>query len=485
MPPSARARTLDLERLRDESVTWRLIRADNAPLIVGILGTHLGSDQRRVPAADLFELVDTDLDDLRALGLALPKSAQGYCTDWRNAGFLTRRAAEETRGETYELSPGALAGIRMLDELAEPRQTATESRLASIAAQLGQLAIDTDPNELRRVEQLTAQRDRIDREIEGINAGEIEILGSRRAVERIRDILTQASEIPSDFARVRVEFDELNRVLRQRIVESDATQGLVLDEVFRGVDLIAESDEGRTFAAFSSLVLDPALGAAFDDAVDQVLARDFASDLSLEQRRFLRRFVTTLKSHSGEIQDVVTAFARGLRRYVQSQDYQKDRVMRALVREALALGVSAATQTKPYAATGVSFALSRVELRSAAQIVLYNPADFDASEPIVANESELADFEALRALARDTEIDFDELAKNVNAVLIDLPQATVGEVLQRFPASQGVASVIGLLTLAGSHGSPVDAAEMVRWTGADSVERHARVPGHRFTKELL
>lgn len=485
MPQSALARTLDLERLRDESVTWRLIRADNAPLIAGILGTHLGGEHRRIPAADLFELVDTDLDDLRGLGAALPKNAQGYCGDWRNAGFLTRRPAEEARGETYELSPSALAGIRLLDELAEPRQTATESRLASIAAQLGQLAIDTDPDELRRVEQLRAQRDRIDQEIERINAGEIAILGGRRAVERIRDILTQASEIPSDFARVRVEFDELNRVLRQRIIESDATQGLVLDEVFRGVDLIAESDEGRTFAAFSTLVLDPALGAAFDDDVDQVLARAFANDLTVEQRRFLRRFVSTLKSHSGEIQDVVTAFARGLRRYVQSQDYQQDRVMRTLVREALALGFSAAANTKPYATTNISIALSRVELRSTAQIVLYNPADFDASDPIEVNESELADFEALRALARDTEIDFDELAKNVNATLVDLAHATVGQVLQRFPASQGVASVIGLLTLASTHGAPLGRSETVNWTGADAVERNALVPGHQFTTELV
>jgi len=484
MPPSALARTLNLERLRDESVTWRLIRADNSPLVAGVLGTHLGGEQRRVPAADLYELVDTDLDDLRALGVALPKSGQGYCSDWRNSGFLTRRPAE-ARGETYELSPGALAGIRMLDELFEPRQAATESRLASIAAQLGQLAIDTDPDELRRVDQLKAQRDRVEQEIERIQAGEIDVLGGRRALERVREILMQASEIPSDFARVRVEFDELNRVLRQRIVESDASQGLVLDEVFRGVDLIADSDEGRTFAAFSSLVLDPALGAAFDNDVDQVLARDFAGDLSLEQRRFLRRFVTTLKSHSSEIQDVVTAFARGLRRYVQSQDYQQDRVMRTIVREALALGVSASLHTKPYAATRVSLALSRVELRSAAQIVLYNPADFDASTPIEVNESDLADFEALRALARDTEIDFDELAKNVNAALVDLPHPTVGQVLQRFPASQGVASVIGLLTLASAHGSPLGRPETVQWTGADSVERHAVVPGHRFTKALL
>lgn len=100
MPPSALARTLDLERLRDESVTWRLIRADNAPLIADILDTHLGGDQRRVPAADLFEIVDTDLDDLRAMGVALPKNAQGYCSDWRTSGVRAAKCSSALRHPT-------------------------------------------------------------------------------------------------------------------------------------------------------------------------------------------------------------------------------------------------------------------------------------------------------------------------------------------------------------------------------------------------
>ncbi|UFS57575.1 DUF3375 domain-containing protein [Subtercola endophyticus] len=485
MAASSLARTLELERLQEESITWRLLQKDNAPLIAGTLGHHFGADQRRLPAEELYELLDADLDELRDFGSVLPKSAQGYCADWRNAGFLVRRAAENIRGETLELSAGALAAIRTLDELSTPRQSATESRLASIASQLRQLAIDTDPDVSRRLEQLYEQRDRIDAQIERIHADDNPVLETPRAAERVRDILAQASEIPADFARVRAEFEELNQLLRQRIVESDHAQRIVLDEVFSGVDHIAESDEGRTFTAFNALVMDPALGAEFDANVDQLLERDFVNVLSVEQRRFLRRFQSTLKSDSGEIHNVVATFARGLRRYVQSQEFQQDRVLRQELQVALGLGLEAASSTKPYSSTDVSLSLSSVEIRSVGAVQLHNPADFDADEVIVTNVNTIVDLAALRALARDTEIDFAELISNTNAVLADSPTATVAHVLKRFPATQGVASVVGLIALAESQGTRLEKEELVRWINRNGQSRHALIPAHVFAGRVV
>ena len=84
-----------------------------------------------------------------------------------------------------------------------------------------------------------------------------------------------------------------------------------------------------------------------------------------------------------------------------------------------------------------------------------------------------------------TEIDFAELTDNVNALLAEIEQCTVGEVLERYPASQGVASVVGLLTLAATQGTAADGIETVRWQGADEVARAADIPTYRFTGRLL
>lgn len=479
------SRALALARLRDSEVSWSLLRADSAPVIAAVLGVHLAGETRRMPVSELVELVDDDLDALRAHGETLPRSAQGYCADWRAAGYLVRRPADDARGEIFELSAGALAAIRHLETMAQPRATVTESRLTSIAHQLSRLALDTDPDATRRLAQLREQRDAIDREIARAEAGEVDVLGADRATERMRDILTQASELPADFSRVRERFEGLNRFLRERLIESDDAQRLVVDDIFRGVDLIGESDEGRSFGYFLRLVLDPERGAEFESDVDRVLDRDFARALAPGERRTLRRLLGMLKAEGADIHDVISTFARGLRRYVQSQQYQRDRALRSRLQAALAAGVRAAPHIKPYRETSVALDLSMVPMRGVGAIRLHNPAAFDATTPIVAHEVGVVDWEALGAIARDTEIDFSELESHVAAVRADTPDPSVADVLTRFPASQGVASVVGLLALATAHAAVGTGVERVHWSAADGTERAADVPLYRFVKELV
>jgi hypothetical protein len=70
-------------------------------------------------------------------------------------------------------------------------------------------------------------------------------------------------------------------------MDSEANRGEVLSALFAGVDLIGESEAGRTFTAFWRLLTEPEQSAALKNALDQVLARDFARRLDLRERRFL------------------------------------------------------------------------------------------------------------------------------------------------------------------------------------------------------
>ena len=85
------AQVLELSQLAERDAAWKLLRADNAPVIAGLLGIHLGGDERRVDAEELYERIDADLERLRGQGMALPLSAKGYCGEWRASGFLVRR----------------------------------------------------------------------------------------------------------------------------------------------------------------------------------------------------------------------------------------------------------------------------------------------------------------------------------------------------------------------------------------------------------
>lgn len=434
---------------------------------------------------DLHERLDADLEELRPHFDLTDKTAKAWCDDWRAAGFLIRRPATRSRGETYELSSGALAAIRMLEQLAQPASTVTESRLVALAEALRRLAVDTDPDVSRRIEALQQERALLDERIQALRSGELDVLDDRAATERTDDVLLQAQSLPTDFARVRARFEELNRELRANILTTDATQTHVLDEVFEGVDLIASSDEGRTFGAFTALLRDPERSARIDADVTAILSRDFAIQLDSGTRRSLRTLMRELKAGSREVEQTLTEFARGLRRYVISQEFQRDRALRDQLRSVLALAQQASCHTKPYADMGFALELSSMQLTSVGEITPCDPSDFDAGGSLPDAESAHIDLEELAAIARESDIDFDELCAAVDETVSRSGPCTVGEVLSAHPATQGIASVVGLLSLASRYGAiDSDREESLVWHGTDGVVRSACVTVHRFVERI-
>lgn len=97
---------------------------------------------------------------------------------------------------------------------------------------------------------------------------------------------------------MRARFETLNHDLRERILQADESDRRVLDDVFRGVDLIEAFDEGQTFSGFAALVRD-------------------------------------LRTSSRDVHLVLTEFARGRLRYVYSQDFQRGRVLRDFLQATL------------------------------------------------------------------------------------------------------------------------------------------------------
>ena len=62
-------------------------------------------------------------------------------------------------------------------------------------------------------------------------------------------------------------------------------------------------------------------------------------------------------------------------------------------------------------------------------------------------------------------------------------QVTLAELLDRFPAEQGLGSVVGYVALAARDGELLPGIETITWTGVDGTRRHARVPRLCFLRE--
>src|SRR5690242_10758246 len=159
-----------LRELREQPL-WRLLAADKSVLTIALLQQVLLTNEKVLPASILYERLSRALAELRGAGEDVPQSAQAYASDWLNQGWLVRRLAPGEHEEDFELSTEATAAVRFVTSLLQRRTLATESRLALVQQLVLDLAEKTDGNPETRVDALLAERERIDREIEGVRGG--------------------------------------------------------------------------------------------------------------------------------------------------------------------------------------------------------------------------------------------------------------------------------------------------------------------------
>jgi hypothetical protein len=469
-------------KLRDEAV-WKLLAADNGPAVLAVLHANLYEKERTLPASIFLERLERDLEDFRAAGHVMEKTPQYYVAQWLQSGYLVRRYPAGASEEEYELSVAAVEAVRFVSALVKPHSAATESRLSVVVSALNNLARDTDADRERRVERLLTERSRIDAEILRIRSGDVRVLPEASAIERARDIITLADQLTADFRRVRDDFERLNRDLRQQILDEGESRGAVLNSVFAGFDLIAESEAGRTFSAFWALLTDSEQTTALDEALSEVLEREFFYSLDSQERRFLRQLPNTLLEQGGAVHEVFQHLARSLKNFVSSREYLEQRRLNEVLKQAQRAALDIKDRVSVFQPLEFSLDLTSARIRSLSQWSLYDPQTQQGPGTITDGEGISLDLQAIGELVAKSEIDFRALKKQIRDLLDDTEHASIGDVLLRFPATQGLGTVVGLLALGSRFGRIAEGDESVSWTGEDHVARRARIPKVYFLKE--
>ncbi|MCL1790682.1 MAG: DUF3375 domain-containing protein [Peptococcaceae bacterium] len=464
---------------------WRLLASDNGPTVIGLLQSHLYETQRTLPSSVLHERVERDLEVLRAQGEDFPQTAQAYIASWLADGYLERRFPVGASSEEYELSTATIDAIRFLSNMVQPHATATESRLALVIQALAKLAEDTDTNKFRRIDRLVAEQARIDKEIDTIQKGQMRVLPHTTALERTQEIISLADSLAGDFRRVRDQFDQLNRELREQLMDNESNRGEVLDSLFAGIDLISDSEAGRTFSAFWRLLTDPEQSATLEQALDDVMSREFITQMGTKDRQFLLRLTRVLLEQGGSVHDVLQTFARSLKHFVQSREYLEQRRLSKLLREAQRTALALKDDVRAPEKMPYTLELTGSRIRSLSQWVLYDPSLQSLPEDMSFGETPYIDLESVGELVAQSEIDFRALKGNIRDVLKVCAQASIGEILELYPAVQGLGSVVGLLALGSLHGYNSNTCETVSWFGQDEVPRSARIPKIFFLQERV
>ncbi|MDR2368847.1 MAG: DUF3375 domain-containing protein [Deltaproteobacteria bacterium] len=473
-----------------EAPLWKLLSADSAPYVIAILQTVLydNRDGRVLKGAEATVRVGLELEKLRDSGLdGLSRPAQEYLNSWVASGYLIRRIPQGADEEEYELSAAATDAIRFVSGMASQRVAVTESRLASITEGLARLAEDTDPDMTRRAEGLREDMARIGRELALIERGEAKTLPVPVSLERIKEILSQSLHLIDDFRHVKDRFFELHRNLRERTLILDETMGRgeVAREVFDGIDSIERSEAGRSFDAFYAMLTNEAWQGNFRRSLDAAYESDYFPELEPHERDFLHTIVATLLKQSMAVHQETTALSKSLENLVKSRAFRERKRLMELIAEAKREALAAKELVSPIKPLELSLFLTSARLGSVSQLAPFDPATVFSPEALRRAPPATVDFAEVTGSILASAIDYRTLLDRVIEAVRLLTRASIADVLNLFPADQGLGSVMGLVHLAHLHGERGEGRETVEWDGLDGAHRSARIDKWYFFLETI
>ena len=479
--------TLDidtLETLRRQHPAWRLLVADSAPLVASFLHRVFVLPNLRVMAqADLAEALEDTLYALREQrgASAYPKPAAEYLNDWaaNDKAWLRKFYPVGSDEPHFDLTPATERAIAWLVGLGERSFVGTESRLLTLFDLLRQMSEGSETQPELRVRELQRKRDEIDAEIARVLAGDMPVLNDTALKERFAQFSTLARELLADFREVEHNFRGLDRRVRERIALWSGAKGELLQDIMGERDLIAESDQGRSFRAFWDFLMSRSRQDELTELLDRVLQLAPVAELKPDAR--LRRVHYDWLEAGEHAQRTVALLSQQLRRFLDDQAYLENRRIMDILRgiEAGALAVRGAQPAGDF--------MTMADTAPAVELPMERPLHAPAIKLALDSAALVAGDEDLDAGALFSQFVVDKaaLARHVRQSLQQRSQITLAELLGLRPIEQGLAELVAYLSLAGEQGSAVideSVEDCVSWQARDGRLKTARLPRVIFAR---
>jgi hypothetical protein len=479
--------TLDhatLEAMRRQHPAWRLLAADSAPLVASFLHrVFVVPNVRTMGQADLAEALEDTLFALREQRGpdAYPKAALDYLNDWaaNDKGWLRKFYPPGSDEPHFDLTPATEKAIAWLAGLAERAFVGTESRLLTLFELLRQMNEGSQADPAARLRELARRRDEIDAEMERVQQGDVALMSDTALRERFQQFAGLARELLADFREVEHNFRALDRRVRERIALWDGRKGELLQDILGERDLIADSDQGRSFRAFWDFLMSQARQEELTQLLERVLALAPVAELAPDAR--LKRVHYDWLEAGEHAQRTVALLSQQLRRFLDDQAWLENRRIMEMLRgiEAAALALREA----PPAGEFMTIADTAASIELPMERPLHTPAVRTALASLQLEAGD-EDVDAA-ALYSQFVIDKGALAQHIRQALQQRAQVTLSELLAQYPLQKGLAELVAYLQLAAEQGAAVvdDAEEdTVSWQSLEGIPKRARLPRVIFSR---
>lgn len=437
----------DISQLLKSHTSIRLLKADNAPLIISFLFSAFkeelsNQEDGGIREKELADRLSDQLYVLNEFNTLYPKLPADYLTDWANAGFL-RKFPGKTDEFVYELTPATEHVFKWIDSLEKREFVGTESRLKYLFERMQKLVGKTQLNASERLAQLEAQKQALDEEIANIKAGKLEMLDDRQIKEEYFLIEDTAKSLLADFREVEQNFRDLDRNFRRQIITTTQSKGEVLGDLFEQQDFLTQTDQGKSFTAFWEFLLSQSKQAEFENLIERML--DIPIVQQMRNDSFRMELLRNNLIEAGDRTNKTTnSLWNQLRRYLENKSFFENRRILEQINEGLKL-IFEHPETDFTKLPGLEIDdVIHIDLIS--ERPLYTPPEQVKFKKQTLEEGQASGANSL--LYEQFEIDIPRLKDNIKQSLKSHPRISLAELIREYPIEKGVAEVVAYLDIA-------------------------------------
>lgn len=466
----------------ESSPTVRLLKADQGAFVLCFLHSTFkdndGESAISFPQDELRHRLEIFREQLHAdEHEVLLGAADRYLVSWSDSGWLRRFLPAESHQPHYQLTRFAEDAIRFVDTTLsrDSRMVGTESRLRLVIDTLVDLVrgASADPNQ--RLEQLAAERQRIDDEIAAIQGGAaVEIYHPAQVRERFYTAIDLLKTLQGDFRAVEDRFEAIARQVQRDAINEDRQRGEILASALDAEDLVKQQDEGISFDAFVSFLFSPQAQAKLRETIGKVIRLEAISN-ERHSIDHIRKMVPSLLSEADNVLRQTGRLSQTLRRLLndQSAGHRKRtaEVLRDIRTLASRMKQSVVESGEPVSPDiGLQVQTSIGVSSPMARPFWTPPQVFESTPETHVVDLATAEREA-RKLAKLKRLEWDRMRDTIRTATQRRPSITMSQLVQIRPPKAGVIELVGWLQIAhqDKHRIDRDASEEIEIATTDET----------------
>ena len=438
------------------SPSVELLRLRNREMIIEFLLSSFSSEQGSISfenihnqLADFIEYkqIENDEDSEISAFDTYEEKAKKYILNWTNKGFLTNYPDEQ--GEVfYELSAYSSKTIDWLASLKKEEFVGTESKFNNILNQLKELVEFTNEDTEKRIELLEEKKLEIEQQIQRIKIGEdVKVFEEFEIVPRFNQLNQSAKELLSDFKEVEDNFKEITKGIYQKHADESLSKSDILEFTFDALDALKESQQGKSFYAFWSFILNPELQNRWESLTIELYKTLEEKSIPINDP-FLKGMKKHLHCSGQKVYKANDKMAEKLSRIIRESESSKSEATKSIIQEIKKQLVEISKKKKK---PNISFEL---ETEMEINIPFERKLTYEQNEeityinkPKIANE-DITYSKHLSKLFSQSNIDKELLRKRIKEILKDKSQTTLLDVVENYGGlEKGLPELFGYITI--------------------------------------